>query len=69
MRRDARLSVVECCAVIVLGVYLAAVGVNVLTLGDVVYANYLHWPVAAPIALAIGIVLVVVGLRLRPHSR
>ena len=68
MRRAARLSVLERCAVIVLGVYLAGAGLNVLTRGDVMYANYLHWPVAAPIALTIGIVLVVAGLRLRPGN-
>lgn len=33
--------------------------------GDVMYSNYLRWPVAAPIALVIGVVLMVVGFRLR----
>lgn len=65
MNRDPRLATLERWAVIVAGIYLAGVGINVLTRGDVIYSNYLRSPVAAPIAFVIGIVLIVVGLRLR----
>ena len=69
MRRDAQLAALERCAVMVLGVYLAGVGINVLTQGDVMYSNYLRWPVAAPIALMIGVLLVVMGFRLHRQKR
>ena len=69
MNRDDRLVALERCAVVVLGVYLAGVGINALTQADVMYANYLRWPVAAPIALIIGITLVVVGFRLHREKR
>jgi hypothetical protein len=64
MRRDARLRALERCAVLLLGIYLAGVGINVLTRGDTMYANWFHRPVAAPIALTIGIILIVAGFRL-----
>lgn len=65
MNRDPRLATLERWAVIVAGIYLAGVGINVLTRGAVIYSNYLRSPVAAPIALVIGIILVVAGFRLR----
>ena len=64
MKRDSRLSALERCAVLVLGIYLASVGLNVLTQGAVMYPNGFRWPVAAPIALTIGVILIVVGFRL-----
>ena len=64
MRRDARLAVLEQCAVVVLGLYLAGVGINVLTRGGVMYTNWFRWPVAAPIAVIVGVILIVVGFRL-----
>lgn len=65
MNRDPRLPTLERWAVIVAGIYLAGVGINVLTRGHVIYSNYLRSPVAAPIALVIGIILIAVGFRLR----
>ena len=65
MNGDPRLATLERWAVIVAGIYLAGVGINVMTRGDVMYSNYLRWPVAAPIALVIGIILIVAGIRLR----
>ena len=65
MNRDPRLATLERCAVVVAGIYLAGVGINVMTRGDVMYSNYLRWPVAAPIALIIGVVLMLIGFRLR----
>ncbi|HYR28047.1 MAG TPA: hypothetical protein VEU30_06245 [Thermoanaerobaculia bacterium] len=65
MNRDPRLATLERCTVVVAGIYLAGVGINVLTRGDVTYSNYLRWPVAAPIALIIGVVLMFIGFRLR----
>lgn len=63
MKHDDRLSALERSAVVVLGIYLAGVGVDVLTQGDVLYTNYLRWPVAAPLALIIGVVLVFRGFQ------
>ena len=64
MSRDRRLATLERCAVVAGGMYLAGVAVNVMTRGEAMYANYLRWPVAAPIALTIGIILMVAGFRL-----
>lgn len=63
MKHDDRLAALERSAVVVLGIYLAGVGVDVLTQGDVLYTNYLRWPVAAPLALIIGVVLVFRGFQ------
>lgn len=52
-------------AVVALGVYLAAVGAKVIATGEWMYANYLHTQVAAPIALAIGAVLIYAGITAR----
>ena len=48
-----------------LGVYLAATGANAIVAGRWMYQNYLHWPVAAPVALLIGAVMIVAGVGLR----
>ena len=69
MNGNPRLTTLERCAVVVAGIYLAAVGVNVLTRGDVIYSNYLRSPVAAPIALGIGVILIVSGFRLDHDKR
>ena len=63
MKQGTRLSALERSAVVVLGVYLAGVGINVLTRSSVMYSNYLRWPVAAPIALIVGVMLVVRGFQ------
>lgn len=68
MSRDARLAALERCAVIVAGLYLAGVGINFLTRGDVMYANYLRWPAAAPVAFIIGVSLIIIGFRLRRQA-
>lgn len=60
-----RLTALERCAVIVLGLYLAGVGLQAIVAGESTYANYLRMPVAAPVAFVIGIVLIVAGLALR----
>lgn len=65
MNRDPRLATLERCAVVVTGIYLAGVGINVMTRGDVMYSNHLRSPVAAPIALILGVVLMFIGFRLR----
>lgn len=69
MSRGPRLATLERCAVVVAGIYLAAVGVNVMTRGGVMYSNYFRWLVAAPVALVIGVILIVVGMRLYASSR
>ena len=64
MSRDPQLATLERCAVVVAGIYFAGVGINVMTRGYVMYSNYLRWPAAAPVALVIGIILMVIGFRL-----
>lgn len=62
-RRPAALHV-ERCDLVVTGIYLAGVGINVMTHRDVMYPIYLRWPVPPPLALAIGVILIVAGFRL-----
>lgn len=69
MRGDERLAALERCAVIVGGVYVAGVGINMLTRGYVRYANYLRWPAFAPFAVVVGVGLIVIGLRRSRNSR
>ena len=65
---DARLAALERCAVLVLGVYLAGVGINILTHGEVMYSNAFRWRIDAPSAVIIGIILIVVSFRVnRAH--
>ena len=61
----ARIRILERCAVVVLGLYLSGVGLRALGAGRWLYANYLRWPVAAPVAIVIGVVLIAAGLELR----
>lgn len=60
-----RLSALERLTIVMLGVYLATVGLHVLATPHVLYRNYLHSPVLAPIAVIIGIILIVAGLTMR----
>ncbi|HSP17418.1 MAG TPA: hypothetical protein VLV78_21925 [Thermoanaerobaculia bacterium] len=48
-----------------LGLYLTAVGIHSIAAGHMVYRNYLRGPVLAPVAIAIGVVLLVAGLSMR----
>lgn len=57
----APLRVLERLAVVTLGLYLTAVGFHALSGGDILYRNYLRSPVAAPVAVAIGITLMIAG--------
>lgn len=50
---------------VVLGLYLLAVGLNAMSLGRWTYLNYMRSPVAAPVAIVIGVVLIVGGVVLR----
>jgi hypothetical protein len=59
------ISTIERCTVIVLGLYLSAVGMHALAAGRLLYPNYLRSPVFAPIAVAIGIVLIAAGVAMR----
>lgn len=61
-----RLSPLERFTIVVLGVYLASVGLHVLGDHRVIYSNYLHRPVLAPVALIIGVILITAGLVMRP---
>lgn len=49
----------------VLGLYLTGVGIRAMAEGHWMYANYLRSEVAAPVAIVIGVVLIVAGLTLR----
>jgi hypothetical protein len=51
--------------VVALGVYLAAVGVHAEAAGHMLYRNYLHSVVVAPIAIIIGSLLIGAGLWMR----
>ena len=53
------------CTVVVLGLYVAGSGLNAIGRGELTYWNYLRSPVAAPVAILIGVVLIVAGLVLR----
>jgi hypothetical protein len=59
------LSALERLTVVVLGIYLAAVGVHAIAAGHLAYINYLRGPVLAPIAVIIGVVLIGAGVALR----
>jgi hypothetical protein len=48
-----------------LGLYLAAVGFHALAAGNLLYRNYLHSPMLAPVSLIVGIVLIAAGLWMR----
>jgi hypothetical protein len=56
---------IERLTVIVLGVYLAAVGLHMVLRGHPLYRNYLHTPVPAPVAVVLGLVLIIAGFVLR----
>lgn len=56
---------IERLTIVMLGVYLTAVGVHVLATRHAVYSNYLHSPVLAPVAVIIGAILVMAGLMMR----
>ena len=51
----------ERCAIVALGVYLSAVGLHMAATGHLIYRNYLLAPVAAPVAIVIGVVIVAAG--------
>ena len=53
------------CTVIALGLYVAGSGFKAIGTGNLMYLNYLRAPVAAPVAIIIGVVLIVAGLVLR----
>jgi hypothetical protein len=59
------ISPLERITVVVLGVYLSAVGLHTIAAGHILYRNYLRDPVLAPIALVIGIVLIGAGVAIR----
>lgn len=67
MRRSnsERLWSLERVTIVVLGVYLAAVGFNVLAARHILYRNYLRGPALAPIAVVIGIILIIGGMTMR----
>jgi hypothetical protein len=60
-----RLWSLERVTIVMLGVYLAAVGLNVLAARHIFYRNYLHGPAFEPIAVVIGIILVIAGMTMR----
>ena len=60
-----RLWSLERVTIIMLGLYLAAVGLNVLVTRHVFYRNYLHGPALAPLAVVIGIILIIAGMTMR----
>ena len=63
---EPHLGSLERVTIVLLGVYLAAVGVHTIAAGHLLYRNYLRAPVLAPIALVIGAVLILAGIAMRP---
>jgi hypothetical protein len=64
---DHALILLERCAVVVLGLYLVGVGLNaIVTTGGWTYLNSMRSPVAAPVAIGIGIVLIAGGFAPAP---
>ena len=59
------ISPLERITVVVLGVYLSAIGIHAIAAGHILYRNYLRDPVLAPIAVVIGIVLIAAGMAIR----
>lgn len=59
------MSTLERWTVVILGVYLSAVGIRAIVAGHFLYRNYIRSPVLAPIGIAIGIVLVAAGIWMR----
>lgn len=55
-------TLLERSALVALGVYLFAVGLHAVGAGRLIYLNYLRWPVAAPLAITIGLIVIVAGL-------
>jgi hypothetical protein len=53
--------VLERLALVVLGIYLTGGGITTLSSGRRTYANYLHTPTSAALALALGILLLAIG--------
>ena len=51
--------------IVMLGVYLAAVGVHTIATGHFLYRNYLNGTVVAPIAVGIGAILICAGISMR----
>lgn len=51
--------------IVMLGIYLAAIGVHTIVAGHLLYRNYLRTPVLAPVAVAIGAILIVAGFAMR----
>ena len=64
MNRQERMAMLERTALVVLGLYLAGSGIRALIRGVATYSNWLRWSVPAPVAMALGVFLIVVGLRL-----
>ena len=62
---DRSIPPLERITIVVLGVYLSAVGLHTIAGGHVLYRNYLRDPVFAPIAVVIGIVLIAAGIAIR----
>lgn len=60
-----RIGCLERVTVALVGVYLVGVGTHALATGHLLYVDYVGWPVAAPVAIALGMVLIVAGLFMR----
>jgi hypothetical protein len=58
-------SALERLTIVLLGLYLATVGVHMIATGHLLYRNYLQGPVLAPVAVAIGVVLICGGVAMR----
>ena len=65
MARKSSSETLERFTIVLLGIYLAAIGAHALAAGHLLYRNYLRSPVAAPVAVIIGAILICAGLLMR----
>ena len=57
IRQSERLGLLERAAGLVLGLYLAGIGIDGVSSGRLAYQNYFGWTVHAPTALVIGLLI------------
>lgn len=62
---ESRPELLERLTIVMLGLYLAAVGIHAIAAGHVQYLNYMRGTVLAPVAVAIGAILICAGVAMR----
>lgn len=62
---ESRPALLERLTIVMLGLYLTAVGIHAIAAGHILYLNYLRGTVPAPVAVAIGAILICAGIAMR----